>query len=70
MILLKFSKQTTVDFADSKLSEDGMDEKTFHENEVVAVDYLENAYRGYVNAVFEDGKVAIGIDKRNFSIVG
>jgi hypothetical protein len=70
MIQLRFLRQTTVDFADAKLRENNVSEKTFHENEVVAVDYVEEAYRGYVNAVFENGDVAIGIDKRNFAIVG
>lgn len=69
---VKFLKDVTVEFLDHrhhKVSELYPDEKTFHCNEVVDVDYTQENINGFIDLFFENGDVAVGVSKMGLTLL-
>ena len=65
---VKFEKQVTVEFVKDANEFLVEHDKTFYPNEVVEVNLITEAVRGYLDLTFEDG-VAIGVPKQSLTIL-
>ena len=67
---VKFNKQVTVDFIDQpSLGVDEVTSKTFYHNQIVEIESAEESARGFVDLIFEDGTIAVGIPKQGLTIL-
>jgi len=65
---VKFNKQTTVDLLDHN-DESYPTSKTFYNNEVVECVNVEESVKGFVDIIFENGDVAVGVNKQGLTIL-
>ena len=65
---VKFSKQSTVDFVDHN-DEGQISEKTFYRGQILEVASVDETVNGFVDLVFDNGDVAVGVAKRGLTIL-
>lgn len=68
---IRFNKQVTVDFLDhiDEVSNVYDHEKTFYHNQIVECERMEETVRGFVDLVFDNGDVAVGVPKEGLTIL-
>ena len=60
---VKFTNQATVDFVEHN-EEGQISEKTFYRGQIVEVISVDETVNGFVDLVFDNGDVAVGVAKR------
>lgn len=64
---VKFNNSVVVDFVDHRETE--MSSKTFYTNQVTEVASVEETVRGFVDLIYENGDVAVGVPKKGLTIL-
>ena len=68
---VKFINQATVDFMDHRDDVLGcnVSEKTFYRGQIVEVASIDETVNGFVDLVYENGDIAVGVPKRGLTIL-